>query len=176
MARRDEDRFIDFVAAHQDRLRRTAFLMTGDWASADDATQDALVRLYVALPRLARVDSLLGYARRAVVNAAIDAGRKKQVREQHERRHTPPDSVPDGAERRATRAAVVDALAALPPRQRSAVVLRYVEDLTVADTAEALGCSAGTVKSQTARGLDTLRRVLVETGLRDELELEVSDS
>lgn len=70
---------------------------------------------------------------------------------------------------------MVRALAHLPPRQRAVVVLRYFEDLSVADTAVTLGCSQGTVKSQTARGLDLLRSVLLETGMYDDVELTVSE-
>lgn len=75
MAQRDEQRYVEFVVAHQDRLRRAAYLLTADWAGASDVTQEALVRVYVALPRLDLDRGVLAYARKAVVSAAIDARR-----------------------------------------------------------------------------------------------------
>lgn len=175
MTRRDEQEFVEFVSAHQGRLRRAAFLITGDWAAADDVTQEALVRLYVALPRLGYVESLLGYARRTVVNVAIDAARKRGTRERYEARESLPPPLPDVAGAHAERTLIMTALGSLAPRQRAVVVLRYFEDLSVEQTAQVMGCSPGTVKSQTARGLDTLRRSLVEAGWHHEVELEVSE-
>ncbi|QIK65886.1 SigE family RNA polymerase sigma factor [Nocardioides sp. HDW12B] len=175
MTRRDERLFVEFVAAHQERLRRAAFLITGDWASADDVTQEALVRLYVAMPRLGDLDSPMAYARRTVVNVAIDAARKRGTRERYEAREPVPPPSPDVAGAYAERTVVVAALEALAPRQRAVVVLRYFEDLSVEQTAQVMGCSPGTVKSQTARGLDTLRHALVEAGWHHEVELEVSE-
>lgn len=175
MARRDEQGFVEFVDAYQGRLRRAAFLITGDWALADDVTQEALVRMYVALPRLGQVESLFGYARRTVVNVAIDAARRRGTRERYEAKESVPPPLPDVAGAHADRTAVMAALGGLAPRQRAVVVLRYFEDLSVAQTAEVLGCSQGTVKSQTARGLDALRGALVEAGWHHEVELEVSE-
>src|SRR5690606_39658534 len=107
MTRRDEDGFVEFVVAHRGRLRRAAFLITGDWTSADDVTQEALVRLYVALPRLGHLDSLLGYARRRVVNVAIDAARKRGTRERYEAKEPLPHPGSDAAGAHADRTVIM---------------------------------------------------------------------
>ena len=77
MPRRDDEEFVAFATASRDRLRRTAYLMCGDWHRASDLAQEALIRVYVAWPRLERKGGLAAYARRAVVSAAIDASRRK---------------------------------------------------------------------------------------------------
>ncbi len=160
MPRRDDAAYVEFVAASQQRLRRTAYLMTGDWQAAADAAQEALVRVYVAWPRLERSGGLPTYARRALVSAVIDAGRRRSTRERHEGRFSPADDRSDPAEGVVDRRLLLDALEVLAPRQRACVVLRFFDDLSVADVAEALGCSEGTVKSQTSKALDNLRRSL----------------
>lgn len=168
MAARDDAEYVEFVDAVQDRLRRTAYLLTGDWGLAADVTQDALVKVYVAWPRLERGCGLATYARRAVVSAAIDqvrrrARRPETVREvaDHEQVHD------DGAGERADRAVIVAALRRIPERQRACIVLRYFEELSVAETAAALRCSEGNVKSQTFHGLAALRRELAALGVPD---------
>lgn len=121
------------------------------------------------------MESLLGYARRTVVNVAIDAARKRGTRERYEARESLPPPLLDVAGAHAERTLIMTALGSLAPRQRAVVALRYFEDLSVEQTAQVMGCSPGTVKSQTARGLDTLRRSLVEAGWHHEVELEVSE-
>jgi len=79
MGRRDESEFLAFAAACREQLRRTAYLMCGDWDRASDLTQEALIRVYVAWPRLERHDGLLAYARKAVVSAAVDHGRRRSA-------------------------------------------------------------------------------------------------
>jgi len=159
MAERDRE-FVEFVEQFVAGLRRTAFLMSGDRHRADDIVQDALYRLYLAWPKVRRVGNPSAYARRMVVNAAYDGNRRPW------RREVAIADVPDRAEPGdftygyAERDEVLDALKSLGPRQRACVVLRYYEDLSVEQTAELLGCSEGTVKSQSARGLDTLRRAI----------------
>jgi RNA polymerase sigma-70 factor (sigma-E family) len=157
----DRDReFVEFVEAAGAALRRTAFLVSGDRHRADDVVQDALYKLYLAWPKVRRVGNPFAYARRMVVNAAYDGGRRPWRREVAIR------DVPDRADPvdfthgHAERDEVLQALASLGPRQRACVVLRYYEDLSVEQTAEILGCSTGTVKSQAARGLDTLREAI----------------
>jgi RNA polymerase sigma-70 factor (sigma-E family) len=162
--RRDEAAYVEFVAASQQRLRRSAYLMTGDWQTAADATQEALIRVYVAWPRLKRGGGLPTYARRALVSAVVDAHRRRSTRERYEDRVEPEHERADHADHAVDRAWLMEALDALAPRQRRCVVLRYFDDLSVADTAEALGCSEGTVKSQTSKALDHLRRALATTG------------
>ena len=166
MRRRDESEFLAFAAACRGQLRRTAFLMCGDWERAADLTQEALVRLYVAWPRLEHHDGLLAYARKAVVSAAIDQGRRRSSREVLGITGLA-DRVPqveDPAAAVVDRLVLMDALAALPPRQRACVVLRFYEDLGVDTVAELLGCHSGTVKSQTTRGLTALRAAYARQG------------
>jgi len=165
---RDEQAFVEFASGAARSLRRTAYLITGDWHRADDVVQDALVKLYVAWPRLTRSGAFPTYARRAVVTSAIDQGRRPWRREHavdgagayEPDRHDRMQEVED-------RLMIIEALAELPPRQRATVVLRYYDELSVDETAEVLGCTTGTVKSQTARGLDALRERLVAAGVRE---------
>ncbi|MGQ0845379.1 MAG: SigE family RNA polymerase sigma factor [Sporichthyaceae bacterium] len=149
---RDEE-FVAFVRDAQLRLRRTAYLMCGDWQRAEDVVQTALVKLYAHWERVDRQQGAWSYARRTVVNTAIDESRRPWRREVAT--EFLPDSgvgAPAGFDD-----ALLDGLTALPPRQRAVVVLRYVEDLEVETVAQMLDISTGTVKSQAARGLDTLR-------------------
>ncbi|GCD92108.1 SigE family RNA polymerase sigma factor [Nocardioides sp. LS1] len=171
MRRRDQagdEAFTEFAAASRARLRRTAYLLCGDWDRASDHVQEGLVRVYVAWPRLVRNGGELAYARKAVVSAFLDSARRRSstelpVAEHHE--GATPDDVAGAV---ADRAALMAALARLPERQRACVVLRYFEDLDVHATAIALGCSEGTVKSQTSRALSSLRSMF-EAAARDEL-------
>jgi RNA polymerase sigma-70 factor (sigma-E family) len=155
-----EAAFTEFAVASRARLRNTAYLLCGDWERASDHVQEALIRVYVAWPRLRRHGRELGYARKAVVSVFLDAARRRSSSEQP--LASPPDrpSGEDLARGVSDRAALMTALADLPERQRACVVLRYFEDLDVRETAAALGCSEGTVKSQTSRGLASLRVML----------------
>jgi RNA polymerase sigma-70 factor (sigma-E family) len=164
----DDTEFVQFVDAHARELRRTAYLMCGDWQRAEDATQDALVKLYVAWARLERRGGLRAYAHRAVTSAVVDQGRRPWRREVGGR--PLPDRGADPTEHVDRRLAVVWALQTLPRRRRQCVVLRYFADLSVEDTAHQLGITAGTVKSQTARALEQVRDSLVALGLDVELE------
>lgn len=157
MRQSQEAEFEAFVRERRGELVSTATLLAGgDAHLAEDLVQAALVRLYLAWGR-ARSGNPRGYARRILVNATIDHVRRPWVR-----RERTTDALPDSAAVAPGEAdeAMLLALRALPPRMRAAVVLRHVEDLSVEDTADALGCSIGTVKSQTARGLDKLRQIL----------------
>ena len=164
MARRDEDEFLAFADASRSQLRRTAYLLCGDWHRAADITQEALIRVYVAWPRLERDHGLRAYARKAVVSVAIDQGRRRSSREVVGLVERPAPAVADPSATVVERLALLQALATLPPRQRACVVLRYYEDLSVAAVADALGCREGTVKSQTARGLEALRAAYRDAG------------
>jgi RNA polymerase sigma-70 factor (sigma-E family) len=155
-----EDEFRAYVVASRARLVRTATLLTaGDRHLAEDLVQTTLTRLFLAWPRIRTTDGPDGYARRTLVNALIDERRRP-----FRRRETTRAQVPDralltsGEDPEST--ALQAALADLPPGMRAAVVFRHVYDLSVAETADALGCSEGNVKSQTARGLDRLRELL----------------
>ena len=162
MRRRDatgDEAFTEFAAASRARLRRTAYLLCGDWDRASDHVQEGLVRVYVAWPRLVRGGGELAYARKAVISAFLDASRKRSSHERATNVSSARASDEDVATAVTDRAALMVALARLPERRRACIVLRYFEDLDVGDTATALGCSEGTVKSQTSRGLETLRSV-----------------
>jgi RNA polymerase sigma-70 factor (sigma-E family) len=153
--------FESYVAARRTSLRRTAYLLCGDWDRAEDVVQDALARLYVHWRRASRAGSVDAYARRTVVNAFLAEGRRPW------RRERPTAAIPETAYADPSgttdqRAALLAALAQLGARQRAVVVLRYWDDLSVEETAAVLGTSAGTVKSQASRGLAHLRRVLAD--------------
>lgn len=154
---RDDEAFIQFAEAVRGRLRRTAYLLCGDWDLASDHVQEGLIRVYVAWPRLTRAGRETGYARKAVVSASLDHSRRRSSSEVPAEADRDVPAGQDVAESVALRATLMAALADLPPRQRACVVLRYFEDLSVAETAAVLGCSDGTVKSQTSRALDALR-------------------
>ena len=160
--------FTEFAAANRARLRSTAYLLCGDWERASDHVQEGLLRVYVAWPRLVRGGGEVAYARKAVVSAFLDAIRKRSSRERPSVVDLDRASGEDVAGAVADRAALMAALARLPGRQRACVVLRYFEELDVRETAGVLGCSEGTVKSQTSRALASLR-AMFESASRDEL-------
>jgi RNA polymerase sigma-70 factor (sigma-E family) len=153
--------FTEYVAAHRVRLVRTARLLTaGDHAAAEDVVQSALTRLYVHWPRVRRADDPVAYGFRALTNAFLDEQRRA-----HRRREVVTGETLDRPEPVAdheTRSTVLAALGDLPPRQRAAVVLRHFLEYDVAATAESLRCTEGTVKSQNAKALSTLRQRLGE--------------
>lgn len=149
---RDQE-FASYFAARSIPLRRLAFALSGDWHLADDLVQHTFLQLYRHWKRL-EGDTLDAYSRRTLVNAFL-SHRRRFRREQVVA--DPPEGVvpgwdPGGGED------IAAALAILPPRQRALVVLRHLEDMSVADAAELLGITEGTVKSQTARALEKLRR------------------
>lgn len=154
-----EQRFREWAGARVGALHRTAFLLCGDWHVAEDLVQEALTRAALHWRRIERVDHPDAYVRRILVNSANQHWR---LRSTHERTagRLPETCIGDGSHERAAREELLAALRALAPRQRAAIVLRYFEQLTEAETADALHCSVGTVKSQTSRGLGNLRRTL----------------
>ena len=163
MRREREAEFGDYVAARAARLVRFAYLICGDWHRAEDAVQTALTKLYLAWTRLDPVAGVDAYTRRIVVRTLTDDGRLARFRRERLSDRPPePPATPDLTGEVDERVAVLDALRRVPPRQRAALVLRYWEDLSIEQTAEVLGCTPGTVKSQTARGLATLRDLLGE--------------
>ena len=163
MRARDEAEFTEFAATTLRRLRRTAYLMCGDWHRAEDAAQDALVKVYRRWNHINRRDGLTGYAHRCVVTAVLDQSRKPWRRE---RLHDPDEgrtAIPDLAGPVDDRLFVVQALDTLPPSQRACVVLRHYADFSLEQTADILGIGVGGVKSQTSRGLSRLRELLDQT-------------
>ncbi|EON25234.1 MULTISPECIES: SigE family RNA polymerase sigma factor [Nocardioides] len=159
----DEMAFVEFAQSTQPRLRRAAYLLCGDWDRAADHVQEGLIRVYVAWPKMRRSGGEHAYARKAVVSAFLDSARKRSSTEYATEADASVATGEDVAEAVTARRALVVALEKLPPRQRACVVLRYFEDLDVAATAAALGCSQGTVKSQTSRALDSLRSMFDES-------------
>jgi RNA polymerase sigma-70 factor (ECF subfamily) len=159
-----EDDFRDFVAARSTALLRTAYLLSGDWGAAEDLLQVALTKTYLAWRRLGRIDAVEPYARRVLVNTATSWWRRRW----HGERPTevlPEQPVADGLDACLERDALWRHVKALPARQRAVLVLRFFEDLSEVDTAALLGVSVGTVKSQCARALATLRARLGEDGI-----------
>ncbi len=151
--------FAEFVSARSPALHRAAYLMVGDVSLAQDLVQEALTRTYVAWPRLRDTSKAEAYTRKAITTTAISWFRRKSWGER------PTDRVDDrGAAGHEDGVAqhqwLWQAMLSLPVRQRAAVVLRYYEDLTEAQTAEAMGCAVGTVKSQVSAALSTLRERL----------------
>ena len=147
--------FEDYVVLRGQALQRTAFLLTGNWALAEDLLQHVLARVYPRWTHIVRHDPD-AYVRRAMVNTWSSWWRRKWRAEvaTGDVPDLPTDDAYAAADRRQ---AVAVALRALPPRQRAVVVLRFHEDLTEAQVADALGISIGTVKSQTAKAMATLR-------------------
>jgi RNA polymerase sigma-70 factor (sigma-E family) len=163
------DRRLDAVAGlfdqHYAGLCRLAFLLLDDRATAEEAVQDAFVRTFAGWHRLRHPERAHAYLRAAVVNQCRSRGRRR-LREQRGNRRLW-EAAPEGVwdtEGSADSMAVLDAVRALPPRQREAVVLRYYEDLPESDVAAALGCSLGTAKSQLAKARASLARRLGESG------------
>lgn len=149
--------FDEFVAATSHRLIRTAFALTGDRGAAEDLVQDTLERLYVAWPR---VDDPQAYTNRALVNHSHNRWRRRARHPEATLTDAHDRAVGDATSRTDDRDALVRALMTLPTRQRAVIVLRFLNDLSEADTADALSCSVGTVKSQTSRAIARLREVL----------------
>lgn len=149
--------FTDLVHASWPRLYRTAYLLVGEHALAEDLVQTALAKTYGSWSQVRSLDAAPAYARTVLVNTATSWFRRRSWRNEH-----PTEQLPDRGYDAdpAERPAMVAALAQLPPRQRAVIVLRYYDDLGVAETAAALGCSVGTVKSQTSDALAKLRLLL----------------
>ncbi|MGR6317067.1 SigE family RNA polymerase sigma factor [Micromonospora soli] len=161
MASRDplEEEFREFVAARSGALLRTAYLLAGDWATAEDLLQTALTKTYLAWKRLGGIEAIEPYARRVLVNTSTSWWRRRWHGER------PTDVLPERAgvdeiEQQLDRDLLWRHLQALPARQRAVLVLRFYEDMSEAQTAALLEISPGTVKSQTSRALNTLRRRL----------------
>ena len=152
-----EAEFAAFVASRQRRLLRAAWLLTGDWMAAEDLVQATLAKVWRHWSRVVDAGDPDAYVRRILVNGFLSGWRRRW------RGERPSADLPDTASRTdlagevTTRLAVRAALDRLPRRQRAVLVLRYFDDLTETQTAEALGCAVGTVKSTAAKALATLR-------------------
>jgi RNA polymerase sigma-70 factor (sigma-E family) len=153
----DEQAFREFVTSQMASLRKLAYLTCGDWHAAEDAVANTLVKLY---PRWRGIERPDLYAKTMVYRAAIDETRRPWRRERSAGDAMPETAVRDLVSATDERLRLRAALAAVPARQRAAVVLRYYLGLSVQDTAQVLDCTVGTAKSQAARGLTRLREVL----------------
>jgi RNA polymerase sigma-70 factor (sigma-E family) len=150
--------FEAYFAERVARLRRSAYLLTGNWHDAEDVVQTTFVRLYSVWHRV-REDTADAYVRKVLANVYLSSRRGQPGRER------PVPELPDGPAADPlpdVRLGLREALAALTPSQRTVVVLRYWEGMSVAETAAAVGISAGTVKSQTHRAVLAMRPYLIE--------------
>jgi RNA polymerase sigma-70 factor (sigma-E family) len=168
-----DEEFRDFMHGRWPAMVRLAYALTGDQGHAEDVAQTAFARAYASWPKVRRTGNPEAYVRRIVINENLNRFRKHRVAERLT--DTLPDSVAgalsgplagslaaagavDATRQYDDRSALIAALQRLGPRQRAVIVLRYWLDLTEAEIAAALGCSVGTVKSQAARALATLRQ------------------
>ncbi len=150
-----EDDFVEFAEAAAPRLRRTAYLLCGDWHTAEDLAQTTLTKVFASWRRIRKRDAVNAYALRTLMNTYLADSRKK--------RELLPGHLPERAATQHSpelRMAVLDALGTLPPKARAVVVLRYWADQSIDQVAATLGCSPGNVKSQSARALAKLRDLL----------------
>lgn len=152
----NDQEFEAFAKAFAERLRANAFMMCRDWHLAQDLTQTALTKVYLAWGRAAQAKSPLAYAQKVLFRAYLD----------HRRRRSSTEATP-GVLRDVShqyqpdlRVTMLDALSHLPPRDRAIVVLRYVEDYTVEQTADLLDVSESVVKTQAKRSLTKLKDLL----------------
>jgi RNA polymerase sigma-70 factor (sigma-E family) len=155
--------YVDFVRGRSLSLLRAAIVLTGDQGLAEDLVQSALARTHLAWNRLADTGNAEAYARKVMYRLQVDWWRRKRFRE------SLPGSLPDiatadFADAVVARDAVASALQVLTPKQRAVITLRFFEDFSEVEAAAVLGCSVGTVKSQTFKALAKLRAALPEFG------------
>jgi RNA polymerase sigma-70 factor (sigma-E family) len=155
------DDFDTYATARLPQLRRSAYLLCGDWDRGDDLVQRVLTDLFVHWSKVKHANNLDAYTQKMLVNRFLDDRRSGWFRrvllagaDRHE------ESAAGHVDDPALRLDLHAALAYLPPRQRAVVVLRFLHDQSVEQTAASLGCTSGTVKSQTSHALSTLRNVL----------------
>jgi RNA polymerase sigma-70 factor (sigma-E family) len=152
----DDRGFGEYVSARSRALLRTAYLLTGNVADAEDLVQAALAKTFLAWDRIEDRGAVDGYVRRAMVNTHISWWRRRRV-EEYPTDEIPDQAVADHAVSSDLQETLRRAIDRLPQRMRAAVVLRYYEDMTEAEVAEALGVSLGTVKSTVSRAVAKLR-------------------
>ncbi|MEH0928761.1 SigE family RNA polymerase sigma factor [Micromonospora sp. CPCC 205558] len=159
----DVEGYRDYVSARLEPLRRTAYLLCGDWHTADDLVSAALVKLLRHWSRVSVMDNPDAYVRRTLLRVWLDE-RRRPWRREAAWAEVPDRPLAAGAtEGAADRLTILALLAELPPRRRAVLVLRYFCDLSVEETAQELGCTPGTVKSQSARGIEAMRARLAPT-------------
>jgi RNA polymerase sigma-70 factor (sigma-E family) len=162
--------FDRFVAETAEPLLRTAYLITWDFAEAEDLVQECLFKVARRWPRIKKMERPVAYARTVVIHLALDEGKRRSQRRSElgpeatgllEAHHD--DAAVGILGRVETSTDLLGVLRDLPPRQRAALVLRYFDDLSEAEVADVMGCSVGTVKSTTSRALGRLRREIEGT-------------
>ena len=165
-----DDEVTDFVRLRYGPLLRTAYLLCGDQGKAEDLVQTTLAKTVVAWPRLQLSEGIDHYVHRVLVNTFVSSRRRRSWWEQPLGRLVEERAKDDyaGVEQRDW---LRRALEGLPARQRAAVVLRFYEDLSERDAAHALGCSVGTVKSLSSKGLQTLRKQWIKADAASEHEV-----
>ena len=160
--------FVEYASANLPRLHRTAYLLCGDPHRADDIVQSTLTSLFVHWGKAGAADNLDAYVHRIMVRRFLDELRRSWSKvllwAEAPERATPEDETVEN------RDMVLTALRRLPKGQRAVLVLRYIADLSVEETAQALNCSTGNVKSQAARGLTTLRAVMIDASSQKRAE------
>ncbi|TWP46128.1 SigE family RNA polymerase sigma factor [Lentzea tibetensis] len=157
--------FEAYFAARSDAMRGTAYLLCGDWHRAEDLVQTTFTKLYLAWRRIQRHEAMDAYTRQTLVRTFISERRRgwfrnESVGEPSAELVAPPTGLPE------ERLVLLEALAKVPPKQRAVLVLRYWEDASIEQAAALLGVSEGTIKSQAARGLQTLRGLLDQERVR----------
>ncbi|HET7689952.1 MAG TPA: SigE family RNA polymerase sigma factor [Nocardioidaceae bacterium] len=149
--------FAAYMAARQPSLLRTAYLLTGDQHTAEDLVQTALAKLYLSWDKVQRRELIDGYVRRILVNENNSLWRRSWKRREVTTEYLPDTPAPSQEADDGQGDALWEFVQTLPKKQRAAIVLRYYEELSEAETAQVLGVSVGTVKSQTSRALATMR-------------------
>ncbi|GGM41261.1 SigE family RNA polymerase sigma factor [Dactylosporangium sucinum] len=169
----DEEGFREFVRARLPRLSRAAYLLAGGHAQAEDLLQVTLIKAALAWPRISKAQDPEAYVRKILYHEHVRTWRRRRWLEEST------DAVPerghaeDETSRTVLRVVLKEALARLTPRQRAVIVLRYFEDLSEVDTAQAMGVTTGTVKSQTSHALARLRKLAPELAEQVEESMEV---
>lgn len=160
----DEEEFRAFARARLERWRRAAYLLCHDWSSADDLVATAVARIYRHWRKVSTADNPDAYAQRMLTTVWLDEQRRPWRREQPVEHHLAGLVASDErfVDQISDRHQLMTWLAQLGPRQRAVVVLRFYFDRSVEETAALLGISEGTVKSQSARGIQTLRTLAME--------------
>jgi RNA polymerase sigma-70 factor (sigma-E family) len=164
---RDERGLDELYRAHAPEALRLAYLLTGERALAEDLVQDAFVKVLGRFHDLRNRDAFWWYLRRTIVNLAHSQFRRRRVERAWFERQRPDDAVPDAGDL-GERDRLQRALMTLRSEQRAAIVMRFYEDLSEADTAQALGVAPGTVKSLVSRGMERLRAELPDHRWEDE--------
>jgi RNA polymerase sigma-70 factor (sigma-E family) len=152
--------FREYVVARQSALLRAAYLLSGDRHTAEDLVQTSLTKVWLRWSHVSQAGNVDAYVHRVLVNAYISSTRRRWWGERPSGDQLPDRAGPEPYSGWTERDVLLGAIRQLPPRQRAVITLRFFLDQTEATTAETLGCSVGTVKSQTARALGKLREHL----------------